>query len=164
MLKFTWFEYVCCYICSSRRQTRSDSQWLKSYRKFYHCDQWLASHVISYVTLLLWHKPNLNQDHAESRIMFDHRTYRKRKFSVLCFLECLLQFANMWCTKDNNWNVKTRAGSQEQPNSGQTIDRCASGDTHSQAISVAKALEDTAVANTFAAMLDLWSPNISFDN
>ena len=155
---------MCCYICSSTRQTRSDSKWRTSYHKFYHCDQWLASHVVSYVTFSLWHKPNLNEDHAELSIMFNHRTYRKPRFSVLCCHECLLQFASVRCTKDNNWNVKTKAGSQEQTNWGQTLDRYASGDTHSQAFSFADVLEDAAVMNTLDTMLDLWAPNISFDN
>ena len=87
--------------------------------------------------------------------MFDHRTYRKPRFSVICFHENLLDFANVGGTKDNNRNVKTKAGSQEQTISGQTLDRHASGDTQSQAFSFAHTLEDVAVVNTFDTMLDL---------
>ena len=74
---------------------------------------------------------------------------------MICFHEYLLEFANVGDTKDNNRNVKIKAGSQEQTSSGQTLDRHASGDTHSQAFSFADALEDVAVLNTFDTMLDL---------
>ena len=75
---------------------------------------------------------------------------------MICFHEYLLEVANVrGGTEGSNRNVKTKADSQEEKNSGQTLDCCAFGDTHSQTFSFADALEDVAVMNTFDTMLDL---------
>ena len=73
---------------------------------------------------------------------------------MICFHEYLLEFANAGGTKDSDRYVKNKAGSQDQTNLDQTLNRHASGDTHSQAFSFEDALEDVAVVNTFDTMLD----------